>query len=324
VVTLDVAADTTLSELAALINDDADNPGVTASVIDDGSGSSSYKLLIQADDTGEDNRISVTTQLDDLAMSEETGAGGASLNSQVTIDGISYQRQGNTISDVLTGVTMTLAATGSATLTVSGSEDDVKSLIEDMVSAYNAATQEIRDNTAYDESTGQFGILAGTSLRDLAFDLQDLMTSTVQADSSGTVTTLFDLGLEFDRDGTITIDQQALDSAVSNHFDQVKAFFLGDDDNGITGLADLVNDRLRTMTGGSGQIEGEKTATNELIADLEDQIERISDRIDRRYDILSKQFVELDRYMSQMTALSDYLTSQFDSITNPGGSSGGK
>ncbi len=325
VVTLNVEADTTLSGLAALINDDADNPGVTASVIDDGSGSSSYKLLIQADDTGEDHRISVTTQLDDIAMSEETGAGGASLNAQVTIDGISYQRQSNTISDVLTGITMNLAATGSATLTVSGSEESVKDLIREMVDAYNAATQELRSNTAYDEDTGEFGILAGTSLRGLSFDLQDLMTSTVRADSEGEVTSLFDLGLEFERDGTISIDEDTLDSVITDSFDNVKAFFLGDDDRDITGMADLVNDRLRAVTGGSGQIEGEKAATNEMISDLEDQIERISARLDRRYEILSKQFVELDRYMSQMTALSDYLTSQFDSLSkSAGGSSGSK
>ena len=325
VVTLNVAADTTLAELAALINDDADNPGVTASVIDDGSGTNSHKLLLQADETGEDHRVSVTTQLDDLAMNEEQGAGGASLNAQVTIEGISYQRQTNTISDVLTGITMNLAATGSTTLTVSGSNDSVKGLIKDMVEAYNAATQELRSNTAYDEETGEFGILAGTSLRDLAFDLQDLMTSTVRADSEGKVTTLFDLGLEFERDGTISIDEETLDSVIADSFDNVQAFFLGDDGRGVTGMADLINDRLRAVTSGSGQIEGEKTATSEMISDLEDQMERISARLDRRYEILSKQFVELDRYMSQMTALSDYLTSQFDSLSkSAGGSSGSK
>ncbi len=323
VVTLNVAADTTLTELAALINDDTDNPGVTASVIDDGSGSSSYKLLLQADESGEDSRISITGQLDDLTLTEEQGASGASLNSQVTIDGISYQRQNNVINDVITGVTMTLTGTGSSTVTVSGSDEAIKTLITDLVTAYNDAVQELKSNTAYDEDTGEFGILAGTSLRNLAFDLQELMTSTVRADSGGNVTTLFDLGLEFDRNGNITINSETLDSAISSYSDGVKAFFLGDDDNDITGMGDLVNDRLRTLTGGTGQIEGEKTATNELISDLEDQISAVTTRLDRKYAILSKQFVELDRYMSQMTALSDYLTSQFDSLNRTlSGSSG--
>ncbi len=324
VVNLDVAADTTLTGLAALINADGDNPGVTASVIDDGSGASSYKLLLQADATGEDNRISISTQLDDLSLAENQGAAGASLNSQVTIEGVSYQRQDNSISDVISGVTMVLGKTGSATVSVSGSNEVVKDLVNDMVTAYNAATSEVRSKTSFDESSGKFGVLAGTSLRDLAFDLQGLMTSTVRSDPDGHVSTLFDLGLEFDRDGNITIDSTVLDRTLSLYPDGVRAFFLGDADNDITGMGDLVNDRLRTLTGGSGQIEGEKTATRKIINDLKDQITLATTRLDRKYENLSKQFVALDRYMSQMTSLSDYLTSQFDALTNSMSGSSGK
>jgi len=324
-VSVSVAADTTITSLAGLINDDVDNPGITASVVDDGSGTSSYKLLLQADSTGEDNRISITSQLDDLTLTEQEGASGASLNSQLTVGGISYQRQTNTVNDVVSGVTMTIAATGSATVTVNGNDEDIKTLVTDMVTAYNDAVSEIKAKTAYDKSTGKFGLLADTSLRDLAFDLQSLMTSTVRADATGTITTLFDLGLEFDRDGNISIDSSALDAAISSHPDAFQSFFLGDDSRDITGMADLVNDRLRSITSIGGQIEGEKTATKQLIADLEDQITLTTSRLDRKYDNLSKQFVELDRYMSQMTALSDYLTSQFDSLTkSSGGSSGSK
>jgi len=322
VVTLNVAADTTLSELVDLINDDTDNPGVTASIIDNGDASNPYQLLLQADATGEDNRINITDQLPDLTFSEQQGAGGSSLNAQVTVDGISYQRQSNSFSDVISGVSLTLVAAGTATVTVSNNNDTIRGLIVDLVEAYNEAVQQIREDVNYDEETEEFGILAGTTVGSLRFDLQNLMSTTVEADSDGVVTSLFDLGMEFNQDGTITLDTDTLDEMLASYSSNIQAFFLGDEDEDITGFADTVNDRLRTITGGSGQIEAEKTAAQDRIDELEERIESETARLDRRYEILTKQFIELDRYMSQMTSLSSFLTSQFDALSNALGSGG--
>ncbi len=312
--TVDVAAETTLTQLKDLINNDSSNPGVTASVIDDGSATNPYKLILQANAPGQDNEITFLSQLPDITMSVDPTKTGENLNAKVTIDGISYQRQTNTISDVLTGITMNLQAAGTASLTVANNEESIKTLVVDLVTAYNDAVQEVATNAGYDEDTEQFGILAGTTLRGLPYDLQNLMTSTVKADDKGLVTTLFDLGMEFSRDGTIIIDQSVLDTAISAAPDSVSAFFLGDEDKGITGFADKVNDYLREVTGGNGQIAAEKSAAQLRIDDLELRIETETERLDKRYDILARQFVELDSYMNQMTSMSNYLTSQFDSL----------
>jgi flagellar capping protein FliD len=59
-VTLAVDDGTTLEELAALINNDSNNPGVTASVLDDGSGgATSHHLVLQGKDTGASHTITV-------------------------------------------------------------------------------------------------------------------------------------------------------------------------------------------------------------------------------------------------------------------------
>jgi len=311
---LNVAADTTLSQLRDLINDDTDNPGVTASIIDDGS-SSPYKLVLKADSTGEDQEITILAQLPDLTMAV-AGEVGSDLNAELTIDGVPYQRQTNTISDVLSGITLTLKAADPDPVSVSVANNDasLKEMIVGFVAAYNAAVQEIAGNTAYSEETKDFGILARTTLRDLPYALQNLLTSKVTADSEGLVTTMFDLGLEFNRDGTIEIDETVLAAAISGAPDSVAAFFLGDSAAGITGLADKVNDYLREVTSGLGQIEAEKSAAQTRIDSIQLQIENMTARLDKRYDILSKQFIDLDRYMSQMKSMGSYLTGQFDSL----------
>lgn len=319
--TVTVAADTTLAGLAVLINDSSDNPGITASVVDDGSGSDSYFLSLVADDTGEDSRIDVSGQLVDLVMEEKQGAAGASLNAELTVDGIDYQRQANTINDILTGVTLTLNNDGLSRVTVAGNDDEVAAKVVSLVTAYNDTVQQLVEKTGYDSETEEFGPLAGTSIRSLVSDLQTLMTNEADGDSEGDVNSLYDLGMAFNRDGTITIDEDVLNSALADHREGLEAFFLGDADLDIEGFADKVNDHLRILTSSAGQVQAEENAARSRITDLELTIERETDRLDKKYTTMTQQFIELDRYMNQMTSISEYLTGQFSSLSQMWGSS---
>jgi flagellar hook-associated protein 2 len=74
-VSLDVNADTSLSTLVDNINSDSNNAGVTASLIDTGIGTSPYKLILTADNSGEDNRITIVSDIADLSLTEQTGTG---------------------------------------------------------------------------------------------------------------------------------------------------------------------------------------------------------------------------------------------------------
>lgn len=318
-----VAADTTLTGLAGLINDSSDNAGVTASVIDNGDETNPYFLSLVADSTGEDHRISIAGGLADLPLEEKQGADGESLNAQFTVDGIDYQRKTNTFDNVVSGISLTLEKAGTTTVSVSNNSSDVQDMVKALVEAYNSTVQQLSEQTGYDEETEEFGPLARTTIRWLAADLQSLMTTAVDADETGTVTTLFDLGMGFNRDGTITLDEDVLAEALTENGDEVQSFFLGDSDRDITGFADLVNDRMRTVTSVSGQIAAEENTTNARISSLELDIERETDRLDKKYELMTKQFIELDRYMNQMTSMSSYLTSQFDSLNSAWNAVGG-
>ncbi|MGV1099868.1 flagellar filament capping protein FliD [Thiovibrio sp. JS02] len=312
-VTITVPDGTTLTQLATLINESEDNPGVTATVINDGSAIDPYKLVLQTEGTGRDNEISISAQLPDLAMAVQ-GESGDNLNAELTVNGILYQRQSNTVSDVLTGVNLELKGVGSSSVAVSNADTDLTDVIKGFVTAYNDTVQEIKANTGYDQETEKFGLLARTTMRDLPYTLQNMMTRTITADSAGKVKTMFDLGLEFNRDGTISIDEETLSAAVTDNRSSVEAFFLGDAEEDIEGFADYVNETLRGLTGGTGLVEAEKTAAQTRIDSLELQIESETERLNKRYDMLTRQFVDLDSYMNKMTSLSDYLSSQFDSL----------
>lgn len=315
-VTLAVAGGTTLTELAELINNDESNPGVTASLVNNGDADKPYQLVLQADETGEDNRISLLTQLSALALTEKTGADGASLNARFSVDGIDYQRQDNTITDIIPSVQFTLQGTGASTISVSNDEEKIKELITNLVTAYNDILAEISANSGYDTDTEELGILASTGFDDLPSSMQNLMNTFIQAGADSPVTSIFDLGLSYESDGTITIDDDALTTMLEDNFADLAAFFNGDDDSGITGFADKVSDFLRNAaTEDSGIYASETSLVQQRIDSLEEQIEKDTERLDKKYEILTKQYVELDSYLSEMTSMSDYLTQTFAAIT---------
>lgn len=313
-ISISVAADTTLAELAELINDDTDNPGVTASVINDGSGTNSYRMVLMADATGEDNRISVDSQLSDLSLSELQGADGASLNAQIVADGITYQRQKNSgIDDVVQGLSLELKGVGTSSVTITADTEAVKLDITAMVEAFTALIEEINANNTYDEDTDEWGTLALTSVPGLKSQVTSWMGSIVN--TGGSITSLFDLGLSFERDGTITLDEEALTSALSSNFDDVMKFFAGDEDAEITGFATSLNNKLRDATTSSGSlISAEEDAAQSQIDRLNDDIEKSTERLDHRYESLTKRFVELDTYMSRMQSQASYIGSLIDGL----------
>lgn len=312
-VNLTVSADTTMNQLIDLINSDSANLGVTASIIDSGEAMNPFKLVLQANNTGRDHEITIVSQLPDLALTMQ-GQSGDNLNSRITIDGISYQRQSNSVNDVLDGITLNLQSVGASSVSVASNNETLTTLITDFVTAYNEAVQNIQGQIAYDKEAAEFGILAGTTLRDIPFALERLMSSVVQVNTDSKITTMFDLGMEFNRDGTIAIDSTVLADKVANQTDDVRSFFLGNDDTGITGLADKVNEHLHGIVSGTGQIGAEKSAANVRIDDLELRIKLESARLDKRYELLTKQFIALDTFMHQMTSVSNYLTGQFESF----------
>jgi flagellar hook-associated protein 2 len=317
-ISLSVAANTTLSQLTEQINAAADNPGVTASAVNDGLDQTKpYKLALTANNFGEDARITVLTQLPGVVMAEQPSQAAAdSLNAKFSMDGISYQRQSNTVNNALFGVTLNFKGTGSSTITVANNDAGLKEMITTMVTAYNDVVKEVQDKSNYDSETKSFGILRGTTLPNLPFDLQGVMTATNTADPEGNIKSLFDLGLEFNRDGTVAINDTTLSQAISDYGAGVQAFFLGDTENNIEGLGDKINNRLRTLTSTTGILEGEKTAAQSRIDDLNLKITESTARLDKRYELLNQQFVALDTYMNKMTSMSNFLTGQFKSLSD--------
>jgi len=242
--TINVPAGTKLSQLAQLINNDAQNPGVTASVLDDGSGTATaFHLILAGNSTGAGYTITgISHTLDNFAAGGTTGGGFSqtrtALNAQFKIDGYPasgwIERSSNTVGDAITGVSFSLAATGSATITIATDTEAIKTKITDFVAAFNEVRTYIKEITSYNTDTNEAGILLGNYGVDT---IKNRLNAIINSSPTGfrdgydTYTTLMQLGISTDADngseteGLLTIDTAALDEALSENPQAVAELF---------------------------------------------------------------------------------------------------
>lgn len=230
---IDVSSTMSLSDIADAINNQKGTTGVKASVMK--VADSQFKLVLTTVDTGKTITASdVTGSLlsTDLGILDSGGAVQpsavlqAAQNAQFTVDGVPVTRSSNDVSDVLDGVTLHLyaAPADDATLTLEVDHDlsAIKSTITDFVNAYNSFRDFViaNQNTATDGTASSSATLFGDNiLRSTALQLQ----SALSASAGGS--DLRSIGIKFDINNKLTIDDTTLSNKLQDDLDSVQSLF---------------------------------------------------------------------------------------------------
>ncbi|MCU7936390.1 MAG: flagellar filament capping protein FliD [Candidatus Thiodiazotropha sp. (ex Dulcina madagascariensis)] len=300
--TVDIGA-RSLSSIQDLINQATDNVGVTAGIVQESD--TSVHLVLTSDNTGLANQISVafTDSLggsitDPMGMTQIQAADDA----QITIDNTYViSRSGNSISDAIQGVTIELLAeTASASqLTVKRDTDSVSNAVSGLVDGYNTLLSAIGDL--------RNGELDGDgTLRLIENQIRSLMGG--KASVSGIYQYGSQVGIAFEKDGTLSFDSTELTEALTADRDAVVDLFSNDDQ----GLAFRLDALVESMLSTSGLIDAKEDGLNARVDAANDQIDRMAYRLElteRRY---RAQYTALDTLLGQLQSTSDWLTGQLD------------
>jgi flagellar hook-associated protein 2 len=162
----------TLNTLASYINtqSSANNWGVTASVVDNGSG---YVLALESQNSGSTGALSIANN-SNTTLTFATPAGGT--NASLTIDGVPFSSASNNVSGAIQGVTLNLLSQSPGTpvsLTVGPDTDQITSAVNNFVSAYNTVVSDINAQYVVDPTgaTPAPPLESDTSLRSLQSSL---------------------------------------------------------------------------------------------------------------------------------------------------------
>jgi flagellar hook-associated protein 2 len=233
-ITID-ASNNTLAGIRDAIN--GANAGVTASIINDGSGA---RLAISVKETGAANSLRITAAdtdgnaTDDAGLSQlifdPTGTkrlneSQSARNATFSVDGIAINQAGNTVTGVLSGVTFNLLKEGTTNLTVARDSAKVQSAIEGFVKAYNDANKLLTDLGAFNPETKAAGALQGDStLRTVRSQMRSLLGGALPF-ATGGLRTLSDIGLTFALDGSLALDSAKLQSVLNDPAKDVASLF---------------------------------------------------------------------------------------------------
>jgi flagellar hook-associated protein 2 len=336
-----VGATDSLTDLANSINSaaTAKGAGVTASVSTDANGNQTLVLTPSSSSVSVSASVSGTTAgspLAGLTMSTQSQVSSSSGWTQAlgaadavfTIGGTPATSPSNTVTTALSGVTLNLTAaavgTGTQTLTVAPDTDTEVSDITNFVSSYNAVISTIGSLTSFDKTAAagtQGGPLLGNSMVDsLQLTLGNIVSKSVT--SSGVSGALSSLGITLNQDGTLSVDSDALNSAVQSDPDQVASVF-----NLTNGIAQQLNASIKGYTADSQDGGLISLQTDALTADLTSittqttALTAYSNQLTTQYNA---EFTALNALMASTANDTQYLTALFGGSNSSGALSDAK
>lgn len=324
-----------LQGLSAAINAVAETTGVSASIINDGSGgSTAYHLVLTGKDAA--TSFSVTSNLKDggdVAIPLATTSTQLAQKAELTVDGISVSSNSNSITGVIAGVTLNLNATSpipdpaqptvytATKLDIVADPSALKEKISSFVASYNKViewmTAAYEDKTATDTTTTD--TTATDTTEDILSDylrgdatvnsikrgLQSILTDAVQG--SGSLHVLSEIGISTAKDGTLLVNNSKLDTALENGFDGITKLLAGEE--GVAGVMQKFNTYLLDATSATQGMYAEKRDRYESrVERMDAQIAQKTTLIDKMEASLKVRFNAMELLISNLNSQSSYLT----------------
>ena len=229
-INFDLAHDS-LATLASKVNQ-AGIPGVSAQVVastDPLTSAVTQQLQINGTQNLSDaNGVLKTLGITTVAL----GAGRqttAAADATFTLNGLTATRPTNSFSDAVSGLTINLIKTGSTTVTVSTDTATIKSEINAYVTAFNDVINTVQTNAQYDPSTKTGGPLFGDGTTESIVDsLTKGVTDSVANLGGGKVNNLADIGITLAQDGTLSVNDSKLTTALGGNLSDIGRLFRAD------------------------------------------------------------------------------------------------
>lgn len=329
---LEFDANDSLEDVIDAIN--SSEAGVSASILNTGTGSAPFRLSLASEQTGTAGRFLVDSGGFDLRLNtiDEGDDSRVFYGAQDPADGILISSSTNQLDGVIQGVTIDLKSTSDESVEISISEDSesIEGKIQEFVDAFNEAVTQIDFQTRYDQETEARGTLLGDGT---VIGLRGALFNSVLRESDGfssDYNRLTDVGISIGSGGVLEFDAEDFRSAYADDPAAVEALFTRrtldtsandvDDDStflnpdtelqyseqGAMVLFEQFAERYTNSL--TGVLTGRNTSFDDQIALQESRIEGIDARLERRRQVLGRQFLAMEQaiagFQTQGSALS--------------------
>ncbi|MBI3903706.1 MAG: flagellar filament capping protein FliD [Nitrosomonadales bacterium] len=231
--------------------------GITATIVNDG-GASPYRLALTSNNIGANNSIKIFVAEDPLAPglaavlahdpagTQNLTETAAAQNAEFNVNGIAISKASNTVTDVIQGVTLNLTnkTTSPVNVTVTRNTSTISTAVSSFVKAYNDLNSTLVNVSSYNAATKTGAVLLGDStIRSLQTQLRGILNKPIGS-TGGTLTTLSQIGVSFQKDGTLALDSTKLTAAINSNFNDIASLFatVGKSSDSLVGYSSATAD----------------------------------------------------------------------------------
>lgn len=287
-------------ELAAAINNHADNKGVKATLVRSGG---EVTMVLTAEETGLDSKIELSTDAAGSPLEAALGSAKELSKAQNAVvflgadaSGMRLEQASNTFKDMIDGVSLTfnkVHAAGDEPLTMDISRDQTatKDKLNEFITAINAMLTTFDTLTGSGGEKGERGALAGDS----SIRAVEAMINNVLREPFGGVT-LMEYGILAGADGKLKLDSKSFEKMLDANPEAFEKLF---SDKG--NLLDTLDKKLATYTSGStGSMKARKDNINTQLKRVDEKYEDLETKYQAHYQRYLKQYTNLAQVMASM------------------------
>ena len=289
--TVDVKAGDTLQTIRKRINNDGDNFGLSANIVNTADGKA--KLVIDSGVSGDGKDLVIsgsTTELQNEFTNKMAETQQAS-SAKILVDGNELNSDTNVFDDVIQDLKITVLRVSdtdsngdlkSNKVDITTDKTSVQETVQKFIDGYNALQSKLtslgkRNSIVGGVRQDDGGALAGDSTtRAISNFMSNLITT--PSDTSTIYSTIFEMGIKMDNKGQLSLDKEKFGEVVDKNFDQVAGLFGGE--NGLaakltTGLKEytktggLLAQRTDTLNADLRSLSQKQATTNEQLVKYE-------------------------------------------------------
>lgn len=245
--TIDITATDTLAQVQTKINELG--YGLTAQIINDGSGAAPFRLSLNASNSGRAGRVTLetgTTNLDTRTLVTAQDAA-VFVGSADAAQPMLITASRNQIAGVIKGVNIDLQGVSKEPVTINVTRDvgNVSEELTKFTEKFNELITQIDGYTKFDTETFERGVLLGdVSISQVQREMYAMINTVVP--QAGKYRILADVGMRVGQGGQLEFDADKFNTAYAQDPESVEALFTD------TGDAIANNTRLSLLNRGSG------------------------------------------------------------------------
>ena len=274
-----------------------------------------YVLSLKASNTGTAAGFAVSNA--SLTAGLQATEYQTARDAQFNLNGVSFTRATNTVSDALTGVTLNLKATTSnpVTLTVAQAESSAKPKLDALVKAYNDLQSFYKTQSQASADASTRGVLnsdfaVGSMMREILTGLMMPVTGVSGAALTGQ-TDLSALGIKLQDNGQLAVDTTLLSKATTLQSRLANGLTIGYDASSSKNLST----RITEMFSSGGVLQERIDNEQKVQADLSSRKTTLQDKLANIQARYTAQYAALDALLFKLQSTSTSLKSALDGLT---------